>query len=106
MFGPDVQRGVHDLTDEYTKARHPDLNRRQRKEKELERQKKIYDRSKRLKLWDRYANLQDMLEVGDHNRTYARESWDMGFHLSDPNNFHVAIKVLTLAATMRDKSQK
>jgi (p)ppGpp synthase/HD superfamily hydrolase len=102
LFGSGVQKGVHDLTDEFTKKRHPDKNRQQRQALELERQKKIYDRSKRLKLWDRYANLQDMLEVGDNNRTYARESWDMGYYLSDPYNFIVAIKVMTLAAKMRD----
>ena len=98
LFGQCVRIGVAALTDEYTTKRYPELNRRKRKDKELERQKKMSSWLKRLKLYDRYANLQDMVEFGDNNTTYARESWHMGYHLSDSDNFSIAAKVLTLSA--------
>ncbi len=106
LFGLSVMEGVHDLTDEFTKKRHPEKNRAKRKELELERQKDIRDRSKCLKLYDRYINLGDMIESGDWNMVTARESWDMGFHLSDPDNWYIAIKVLERAAFIRDKAAK
>jgi len=103
LFGHNVTIGVMELTDEYTKARHPEKNRRQRKELELERQKGISDRGKRLKLHDRNVNLEDTLAEEDWNMTYAQESWDLGFNLSDPENFCIASKVLAKAALLRDK---
>lgn len=106
LFGLWVMEGVHDLTDEFTKKRHPDKNRAKRKGLELERQKGIRDRSKCLKLYDRYINLCDLIESNDWNMTYARESWEMGFHLSDQDNFYIAIKVLERAAFIRDKAAK
>lgn len=100
LFGQSVRIGVAALTNEYTTKRYPELNRRQRKDKELERQKKMNSWLKRLKLHDRYANLQDFVEAGDNNTTYARESWEMGYHLSDSDNFVNAARVMTLAAKM------
>lgn len=102
LFGQHVRIGVAALTDEYTTKRYQLWNRRKRKDKELERQKQISPWLKRLKLYDRQANLQDFAEAGDHNTTYARESWEMGYHLSEAGNFVNAAKVMTLAAEMRD----
>ncbi len=105
-FGRVITEGVHDLTDEFTKGRYPDLNRAKRKAKELNRLRGTQDRSKTLKLYDRWVNLTDSLADRDFNVTYARESWDMAYHLSDPENFYIAIKVLILAAEIRDKARK
>lgn len=102
-FGTGVVRGVKELTDEYTKKRHPDKNRRERKALELKRLCGISDRGKHLKLYDRNLNLDDTIAEADWNMTYAQESWDIGFHLASVDNNHVAAQVMAKAAFLRDK---
>ncbi len=106
LFGQSVMEGVHDLTDEFTKKRHPEKNRAKRKELELERQTVIRNRSKCLKLYDRLVNLDDLIESEDWNMPYARESWDLGVCLSYMDNFYIAIKVLQRAAYISHKAAK
>lgn len=105
-FGLVIAEGVGDLTDEYTKERYLAWNRAKRKDAELKRLCGIRDRSKTLKLYDRWVNLTDLIADRDFNVTYARESWDMAYHLSDPDNLYIAVKVLVLAAEVQDKAGK
>ena len=103
LFGSDVAVGIGELTNEFTKKRYPDMNRRKRKAAELKRLRGISDRGKVLKLYDRRINLQDMVDVEDRNITYAQESWDLAFALGSQNNHQVSILVTTLAARLRDR---
>lgn len=105
-FGEAVQYGIFELTDEYTKARYPDLNRAQRIDRELKRLAKISERGKILKFYDRRANLQDLIADKDYNTNYARESLKLVCRLSTLDNFHVGLTVLTLANTILDKSNE
>lgn len=103
MFGEPVAWGIQELTDEFTKARHPDMNRRERKDAELKRMSKISDRGKVLKLYDRRANLYDMIESEDWNSTYAEESWIMAFRLATDESYEIAKEVASLAVRLKDK---
>ncbi|HET8886600.1 MAG TPA: HD domain-containing protein [Salinimicrobium sp.] len=60
-FGKNVALLVHELTDEYTKEKYPQLNRKQRKEKEVERQAKISPQAKTIKLADVIDNTPDIV---------------------------------------------
>jgi len=101
-FGLAVYRGVHDLTDEYTKKRHPKLNRRQRKDKERKRLAKTPARSQLLKLYDREINLEDSIRDGACNLNYARESWQLASALSNIENAYQACRVFTLAMQLQE----
>ena len=59
-FGKEVARLVHELTDEYMKVNYPHLNRRARKEKEVERQSNISKEAKTIKLADVIDNTPDI----------------------------------------------
>ncbi len=61
-FGNKVATLVGELTDEYVKENYPDLNRRQRKEKEVERQSQISREAKTVKLADVIDNTRDIVE--------------------------------------------
>lgn len=62
MFGKRVADIVHDLTDEYTKLKYPDLNRAERKAKEAERLSKVSAEAKLIKAADKLHNIQDIAE--------------------------------------------
>jgi (p)ppGpp synthase/HD superfamily hydrolase len=77
VFGPDVAKLVHELTDEFTKQNYPGLNRRQRKAKELERLSKISDRAKTIKYADFLSNLESVSVLGpSFGEVYTREVAD------------------------------
>jgi guanosine-3',5'-bis(diphosphate) 3'-pyrophosphohydrolase len=77
VFGPDVAKLVHELTDEFTKQNYPGLNRRQRKAKELERLSKISDRAKTIKYADFVSNLESVSVLGpSFGEVYTREVAD------------------------------
>ncbi|MDN3724126.1 HD domain-containing protein [Aequorivita sp. SDUM287046] len=59
-FGPDVAKLVDELTDEYIKESYPSLNRKKRKQKEVERQKLISNTAKTIKLADIIDNTPDI----------------------------------------------
>ncbi len=61
-FGNKVARLVHELTDEYIKVKYQHLNRRRRKEREVERQKKISAEAKTIKLADVIDNTRDIVK--------------------------------------------
>ncbi len=105
-FGIEVQCGIFELTNEYTKARYPDLNRVQRNDRELKRLAKISERCKILKFYDRRANLRDLIADEDYNTNYARESRELVCCLAMLDNFHIGLTILTLANTILDKSNE
>lgn len=109
-FGPDVNQGVYELTNEFTKARHKKLNRLQRKEKEVQRLKGISDRCKIIKLYDRLANLEDTVKCAPETKKFtlifATESWDLAFALASHDNAYLSSQVMTLAAQLRDMVNK
>jgi guanosine-3',5'-bis(diphosphate) 3'-pyrophosphohydrolase len=77
VFGPDVAKLVHELTDEFTKQNYPGLNRRQRKSKELDRLSKISDRAKTIKYADFLSNLESVSVLGpSFGEVYTREVAD------------------------------
>ena len=60
-FGPGIASAVYALTNEYTSERHPQLNRQERKAREVKRLAKLDDLEKTIKAYDRLANLKDTL---------------------------------------------
>lgn len=73
-FGRKIAGLVRELTDEYEKKNYPHLNRRQRKQKEVERQAKISPEAKTIKLADVIDNTRDILENDPgFARKYIRE---------------------------------
>lgn len=73
-FGVKVGLLVHELTDEYVKEKYPHLNRKQRKEREVQRQAQISPAAKTVKLADVIDNTMDIVR-NDRNfaRKYLRE---------------------------------
>ncbi len=69
-FGDKVADLVRDLTDVYVKKNYPHLNRRRRKEKEVERQSQISKEAKTIKLADVIDNTRDIVE---NERNFARK---------------------------------
>lgn len=69
-FGSKVAELVHELTDEYMKAKYPHLNRRKRKEKEVERQAQMSVEAKTIKLADVIDNTPD---IAKNDRHFARK---------------------------------
>ena len=106
LFSTHVRWGVHELTNEYTTGRYPEMNRQDRKDKELERLLCISDRGRTIKLYDRLCNLEDTIRAAKaapkFTSLFARESWDLAFALATPDNGHVSGRVMTLAAQLRD----
>lgn len=69
-FGRKVATLVHELTDEFVKEKYPQLNRKERKEREVERQAKISLEAKTIKLADVIDNTRDILK---HDLGFARK---------------------------------
>lgn len=69
-FGKEVAQLVSELTDEYVKENYQHLNRKQRKKKEVERQAKISDQAKTIKLADVIDNTKDIVK---NDRDFARK---------------------------------
>lgn len=73
-FGRKIAGLVHELTDEFIKENYQHLNRRKRKQKEVERQAKISPEAKTIKLADVIDNTRDILENDpDFSRKYIPE---------------------------------
>lgn len=68
-FGRKVAKLVHELTDEFVKENYQHLNRKQRKEKEVERQAKMSREAKTIKLADVIDNTRDIVK---NDRNFAR----------------------------------
>lgn len=104
-LGDEITRGVHELTNEYTNARYPDLNRKQRKEKEIKRLKGITDRGKIIKLYDRLANLEDTIRCASETQKFtmkfAQESWDLAFALASHDNAYISSRVMSVAYQLK-----
>jgi len=106
MFGLTVAGGVRELTNEFTHLRHPDMNRKMRKDAEVKRLLGISHRGMTIKLYDRLVNIQDMVDSKDWNMTYAVESWVLGSKIADPDTYHIVVKILRLAAKIAEKAKK
>src|SRR5690554_853846 len=61
-FGAQVASLVEELTDEYEKAKYPNLNRRARKEREVKRQANMSPAAKTIKLADVIDNTRDIVK--------------------------------------------
>ena len=61
-FGPKVAKLVEELTDEYMKVNYPHLNRKARKQKEVERQADMSAEAKTIKLADVIDNTPDIVK--------------------------------------------
>lgn len=104
ICGPSVRRGVHALTNEYTKSRHPKWNRAKRKEMEIKRLLNIDDCFRTIKLYDCLCNLEDTIRCANvhpkFTRLFAKESWDLAYALATPENHHVSGLVMVLATQL------
>ena len=69
-FGKKVASLVHELTDEFMKENYPELNRKQRKAKEVERQAQMSPEAKTIKLADVIDNTMDIVK---NDRHFARK---------------------------------
>lgn len=69
-FGGAVAGLVEELTDEYVKEKYPHLNRRRRKDKEVERQAKMSPEAKTIKLADVIDNTMDIVR---NDKGFARK---------------------------------
>ena len=69
-FGEKVASLVHELTDEFVKENYRDLNRRQRKAKEVERQAQMSPEAKTIKLADVIDNTIDIVR---NDKGFARK---------------------------------
>jgi len=109
LFHEEVQWGVHELTNEWTHERHPRMGRADRKRAEFNRLTHILHRSKIIKLYDRIANLTDMIEnFGDARKfahIYAQESWRLGTVLGDIENEYLSSEVLRLSAKLYQETR-
>jgi guanosine-3',5'-bis(diphosphate) 3'-pyrophosphohydrolase len=73
-FGKEVAGLVQELTDEFIKANYPQLNRRARKDKEVERQANISKEAKTIKLADVIDNTPDIVKNDPgFGRKYLKE---------------------------------
>jgi guanosine-3',5'-bis(diphosphate) 3'-pyrophosphohydrolase len=83
-FGQAVRSGITDLTDVFVKENYPDLNRKERKVKELERIKTIPVRSKNIKLCDLISNTASIVrDDPDFAKVYIREKEAALYVLTD-----------------------
>jgi guanosine-3',5'-bis(diphosphate) 3'-pyrophosphohydrolase len=77
-FGGDVSRLVSELTDEYTKAAFPDMNRASRHKMENRRLANISLPAKTIKLADLISNTHSIVEYDkDFARVYLQEKWEL-----------------------------
>ena len=70
-FGKEIASLVQELTDEYMKENYPHLNRKHRKQKEVERQAQMSPEAKTIKLADVIDNTLDIVR---NDRNFARRS--------------------------------
>jgi (p)ppGpp synthase/HD superfamily hydrolase len=83
LFGEHVAVLVLELTNIYTKARFPHLNRRQRKHLENERVAKTSPKAKTIKLADIIHNLQTVHNIGNFAEIYIAEKKEQLIFLKD-----------------------
>lgn len=85
MFGIGTAILIRELTNEYTKDRYQDWNRKKRKEHEVQRLSKVSPWGQTLKLLDRIDNLQDKPKRKDDKwlKVYLDESESLLIHLVD-----------------------
>lgn len=77
-FGEEIASIVHGLTNQFDKAAHPGMNRRQRKQAEVERLSKTSYEVKVLKMLDRIDNLREMAADDEKFlKLYLHESRDL-----------------------------
>jgi (p)ppGpp synthase/HD superfamily hydrolase len=107
LFGTNVMHGVHDLTNEYVKARYPNWNRKKRKQKEFERLEAVCQRSQIIKLYDRLTNLQDTLHCAEEGRGFNKmmiaESLLLVQALMTPANAYLTSQVSSLASELQEQ---
>lgn len=73
-FGPEVARLVHELTDEFITESYPQLNRKERKKREVARLAKVSVEAKTIKLADVIDNTRDIIKGDkDFARRYIPE---------------------------------
>jgi (p)ppGpp synthase/HD superfamily hydrolase len=74
LFGKEVALLVHELTDEFMKEKHPGLNRKERKKREISRQARMSPEAKTIKLADVIDNTRDIIKNDkDFSRKYIPE---------------------------------
>lgn len=76
-FGDAVADVVVELTNQFTKAAHPDKNRKERKRLEFERLETVSREAKLLKMLDRISNLKAAGLDAGFRRLYIAETRDM-----------------------------
>lgn len=97
LFGDRVLALVVELTDQFTKKNYPNLNRKERKAMERERQLFISPEAKTIKLADIINNTSDIVAHDpDFARVYLREINDVLPYLSEGNTnlFHEAVHIV------------
>jgi len=82
------------------------MNRANRKTKEIQRLRGVTHQSMTIKLYDRLVNIQDTVDSKDWNTTYAIESWLLASKIADPDTYHIAFKILRLAAQIVKKTKR
>ncbi len=91
-FGAQVASLVEELTDEYEKAKYPNLNRRARKEREVKRQANMSPAAKTIKLADVIDNTRDIVKNDPgFARKYLREMYALTKALQG-GHFHLLMK--------------
>lgn len=76
-FGEEAARIVVDLTNKYTSKSHPEMNRAERKRRELELLANLPRETRAIKLVDRFDNLREIDETEKFSRVYLQESKDL-----------------------------
>ena len=72
LFGERIAQGVQDLTNIYTHAKYPDINRENRKLLERQRLAKVPRRSKIIKMLDVQDNLRSCFPMSDDTAKFSR----------------------------------
>lgn len=105
-FGGTVATYVGSLTNQFSKKQHPELNRQERKARELERLAAIPREAKLIKLCDRIDNLSDAPfsddDGLDFREVYVRESRALAKALGSANT-SLEARLLALAAKHEER---
>lgn len=93
-FGPVVARIVAGLTNHFTKEAYPDMNRRARKAKEIDRLMAQPVAIRRIKLLDRIDNLGELDPFDEFTRVYMMESQELldAMRMASPTGTHRALE--------------